>query len=341
MYLKCLFICCLGVFSLCAERIEVLPQGTCNIDDLDRALKAHEEDLEVRECVLSSYPGLLKDKSYLGKLLKKLPFNTSIAIGEDVKKVVFMNVPPNPNKHVNLHKMPKEKMILFMWEPPLRLGEMYRENIQNCFSLVYTWDDDLVDNVKYFKFYYPELRPMLEKTTPFKEKKFCTMVIGHTCDKSEAKEELYSERKRAITFFESKGNFEFYGKNWDASLYPSYKGAIENKIEVIKNYRFLICYENSKGLKGYITEKIFDSFHAGVIPIYWGASNIEDYIPLNCFIDRRKFATYEELYTFLKGISEEEYENYLGNIRTYLKSEKAQCFSYESFMKIFCEAVRK
>ncbi len=44
-----------------------------------------------------------------------------------------------------------------------------------------------------------------------------------------------------------------------------------------------------KNKPGYITEKIWDSFKARSIPIYWGASNIEEYIPINTFIDFRKF----------------------------------------------------
>ena len=40
----------------------------------------------------------------------------------------------------------------------------------------------------------------------------------------------------------------------------------------------------------------FDAFVAGNIPIYWGADDIEDYIPKNCFIDRRNFSNHEKLY---------------------------------------------
>ena len=36
-------------------------------------------------------------------------------------------------------------------------------------------------------------------------------------------------------------------------------------------------------VKGYITEKIFDSFFAGVVPIYWGAENITDYVPKSLY----------------------------------------------------------
>ena len=63
-------------------------------------------------------------------------------------------------------------------------------------------------------------------------------------------------------------------------------------------------YENIKGLNGYITEKIFDAFVAGNVPIYWGASDINEYIPDNCFIDRRNFINHEQMYKFLINMKE-------------------------------------
>jgi hypothetical protein len=44
----------------------------------------------------------------------------------------------------------------------------------------------------------------------------------------------------------------------------------ENKIDIIKNYNFNICYENSIG-PGYVTEKLFEALLASTIPIYWGS----------------------------------------------------------------------
>ena len=71
-------------------------------------------------------------------------------------------------------------------------------------------------------------------------------------------------------------------------FFPSWKGPIDNKKKVLEQYRFAICYENVQDSPGYITEKIFDCFFAGCIPLYRGASNISDYIPSSCYIDRRK-----------------------------------------------------
>ena len=72
---------------------------------------------------------------------------------------------------------------------------------------------------------------------------------------------------------------------------------------------------------------------AGCVPIYWGANNIEDYIPKNCFIDRRDFSSNEQLYAFIKNMKKEEYESYLENIQNFLESEKAQLFSVDTFIK--------
>lgn len=295
------------------------------------------EGIEIIPFDFSNYPGLIKNKSPWGKVLRKLGFEKS-QIDVEASKIVFMNIPLHGKRDLNLFRLPKEKMILFMWEPEIRLSEMYKQKIQDCFSKIYTWDDDLVDNVKYFKFHYSVLRPMIENIIPFEEKKFCTMVIGNAGDLPNSNE-LYSHRKKAIRFFEAIGEtgFNFYGKNWDAAEYPSYLGPIEDKTSVIKTYKFIICYENCRGLNGYITEKIFDAFHAGIVPIYWGADNIEKYVPHECFIDRRNFESLDSLYAFLKAITKDEYETYLMHIRTYLESPQAEPFSCSAFKQLFSE----
>lgn len=226
-----------------------------------------------------------------------------------------------------------------MWEPPVVLPKMYKKKSLAPFSKVYTWDDDLVDGKKFFKFYYPVLRPMSDDLPAFEQKKFCTFV--GTNIKGSGKGCLYEERKKAIAFFEEIGEegFEFYGRKWDPAQYKSYRGSIDDKIETIKHYRFSLCYENSCERNGYVTEKIFDCFAAGCIPIYWGAPNIETFVPKGCFIDRRDFAQLQDLYIFLKNMGKQEYEGYLQRICAYLKSEKAQLFSSAHYEKILFEAV--
>jgi hypothetical protein len=230
----------------------------------------------------------------------------------------------------------------------------------NHFKKIFTWSDDLVDNKKYFKINYAFKIP---KKIPkkFNKEKLCCLIVGNK--NSNYPNELYSERKKVIKWFEKNhlDDFDLYGVGWNeyhfkgiklirafnrisiakkimykyfGEYYPSYKGKVDSKFDTMLNYKFAICYENIKDISGYITEKILDAMFAGCIPIYLGADNIVKYIPKNCFIDKRDFDTYEKLYAYIISINENEYMNYLNNIETFLNSDKGIQFSSESFAKI-------
>lgn len=248
----------------------------------------------------------------------------------ELEKIIVFN----PfQSHEALSQLPKDKLVLFVWEPVHPPFWYY-----DLFSRVYTWDDTLVDGKRFFKFYYPHLMPMVEDRPSFQEKKFCVMVTSN----------FTFERLKMIEFFEKKreGDFEFFGRaQGKLASYRMYRGPIsgrhsgKEKIEVLKNYRFCICFENCHHLQGYVTEKIFGCFAAGCIPIYWGAINVEQYIPKDCFIDYRDFQGKEELYCYLKAMPEEVYDQYLSRIQTFLKSEKGYLFSPEHFDEIIYEAI--
>ena len=237
-------------------------------------------------------------------------------------------------RNFSFERLPKERMALFIWEPSVVQEETYNPKLHACFGKIFTWDDDLVDGVKYFKFHYPVLRARLSEIPSFEEKKFCTLINSRLSSKHP--KQIYKEREKAIEFFEEKpGEFDLYGRYWEKRNYRNYRGVIGDKLAVLKNYKFSICYENTKGTRGYVTEKIFDCFAAGVVPAYWGASNIEEYVPADCFIDRRRFKDTKELYEFMKAMSKEEYEGYLERAAQFLKSEKAKVFSSDHFIETF------
>ena len=179
--------------------------------------------------------------------------------------VQFNHCPWVKSKH--LSKVPQNKRVLFMWEPPTVQPKLYSPKFLSQFKRVYTWDDSLVDNKKFFKFYYPELKPLLPDLPPFHQRKLLTQISGNK--KSRHPQELYSERVNVIRFFEARpeADFEFYGFGWEQEGFQNYRGCVDNKLETLKHYRFSICYENMRDVHGYITEKIFDSFAAGTIPI--------------------------------------------------------------------------
>ena len=60
-------------------------------------------------------------------------------------------------------------------------------------------------------------------------------------------------------------------------------GRVKDKIKFLNSYKFSISMENSKG-DGYFSEKIFDSFLAGTIPIYYGDYMIDEYINPKSYI---------------------------------------------------------
>lgn len=188
-------------------------------------------------------------------------------------------------------------------------------------------------------------------------------------------QELYTERLRAIEYFSRTGEIDLYGVGWDGpsyqlgkSILPAtirriqrylkhqwqrlrpdpllsaarrvFRGPAISKSETLGKYTFALCFENMI-LKGWITEKIFDCFFAGTIPIYWGAPDINDYIPGNCFIDQRKFLNFEELRTFLRSLGKKEITQYKENARNYLASDKFRSFNKESFIEIFKKIVEE
>jgi len=261
---------------------------------------------------------------------------TKVQDFEHAKAVMCFDVPD----YLEMLKsgFPKEKFVLFLFEPPTIKSYNYVREYHEPFSKVYTMMDDLVDNKKYFKFYEPQIDFSVgANVKPFEERKLCVMIAGNK--RSNISLELYSQRQKMIDFFEQKGtgDFDLYGPGWPA--YPFYKGYVTSKTECLNNYRFNICYENMQGLNGYITEKIFNSFPSGTIPVYWGPPNITHYVPKSCFIDRRDFKDEQALYDYMKNMSKEEYLRYLENIKKYVTTAQAAQFSLENFIDIIISSV--
>ena len=96
-----------------------------------------------------------------------------------------------------------------------------------------------------------------------------------------------------------------------------------------------------KNVPGYVTEKIFDCFWAGCVPVYWGASNITNSIPKECFISRADFASDRALYEFMKNMDKTQYLCYLDNIQKFLASEQAQLYSKEFFINTVITLIAK
>jgi hypothetical protein len=50
------------------------------------------------------------------------------------------------------------------------------------------------------------------------------------------------------------------------------------KLEVIRRYKFYLAFENSNSVD-YVSEKMFQALYMGVVPIYMGAPNVDEFLP--------------------------------------------------------------
>ncbi|KAF9918826.1 4-alpha-L-fucosyltransferase [Linnemannia zychae] len=80
-----------------------------------------------------------------------------------------------------------------------------------------------------------------------------------------------------------------------------FKSSADVKRLTLAPYPFGLASENSNCV-GYITEKIYDVYATGAIPVYNGASDIADFVPEGSFINVSDFATYDDLIKYLKTV---------------------------------------
>jgi hypothetical protein len=188
-------------------------------------------------------------------------------------------------------------------------------------------------------------------------------------------QELYTERLRALEFFARTDEIDLYGRGWNEppwqlgrtwmpytlirarrALWPNwprlrvdpllaaarrvYRGPARYKNETLSGYTFALCFENMI-LKGRITEKLFDCFFAGTVPVYLGAPDVADHVPSDCFIDMRRFLDYRELRDFLRSLGAREIQAYRDSAREFLRSPRFEPFTKAAFARLFARIVEE
>ncbi|MBI3573089.1 MAG: hypothetical protein HY092_02720 [Candidatus Kerfeldbacteria bacterium] len=230
-------------------------------------------------------------------------------------------------------------------EPKPVVPDQYRPEVWNQYGTVFTFLDNLVDHKHIFKMYYPQGQELMEQLPGWSERKFLTLMNANKY--SYVQHELYSVRRQAIRYFERNPDFDLYGFDWNhngtlnlgaaSQAFKSghwiqyvmdviagfrhaacYRGTVPDKRATIAKYKFAIAFENESKTQGYITEKIFDCFFAGTVPVYLGAENITYYVPADCFVDFRKFSGFAELEKFLRAMTEPEFLRYQKNGQRFL-----------------------
>ena len=245
-----------------------------------------------------------------------------------------------------IRKNPRVKFILTANEPWI-ICPMHTPKILGGLPIdfVLTWNDTAVKKYQHIRkcnigepCIYADSIPVIE----FNKKKMCCSILSNKT--SNYPKELYSERLAAVRFFAIKNaDFDLFGMGWESPKDPLvrkvYKGPVVSKKDTMQHYKFAICYENVKDEIGLITEKIFDCFGAGCVPVYYGARNVKEYIPKECFIDFRNFADYEELYSFIINMEEKEYNEYLKAVKKFLQTDAYKEFTSEAYVRNIMQVI--
>jgi hypothetical protein len=220
-----------------------------------------------------------------------------------------------------------------------------------------------------FRYAYP-FDAVREDAWDRRDRGFLTIINGNKVPRIDTGE-LYSERLRAIAYFEARGEIDLYGVGWDgppfrigetrvprrlrrlgyliekrwdrmrpdrdpllAAARRAWRGAVASKSETLSGYTFAICFENQV-MQGWVTEKIFDCLVAGAIPVYLGAPDIEQWVDSACFVDMRWFDGYDELRAYLLDLGPSEIQAMREAGRNYLGSAMFRPFSKEAFADLF------
>jgi hypothetical protein len=241
-------------------------------------------------------------------------------------------------------RYPQLRIILQILETPFGRTWTFDPANHQCFDAVVTYNDRLFGKSGYFIYKIPtggleswEKRP---RGLPWEGRKTVCMVAGAPRPRQwifRRKSGLgmlragwrfspatwwnyvtdggYINRLSVASSFVGilPGELDIYGPKWDgvgnAAIRAAWRGPwLGSKLELLGRYKFNIAYENCLNDVGYISEKIFDAFLAGTVPVYLGNQRIQEFVPAESFVDAREFKSVQELGTLLKAMSRQQWE---------------------------------
>jgi len=121
--------------------------------------------------------------------------------------------------------------------------------------------------------------------------KFCCMVVSNP------------NSPKRLEFFKNLSKIKQVDSG--GSVLNNVGGKVANKSEFIKDYKFVISFENID-YKGYTTEKILEPICEDCIPVYWGNKLVYKDFNAKRFIDYQTFQSESELIARLIEIDQNE-----------------------------------
>ena len=268
----------------------------------------------------------------------------------------------------NCQKLSKLKNVrmrgFIMLEPPVVAPNLYRSlpELTRAFDHVYLHNvsgDGFslkgVDTSRLRKLYWPQpyddvLSPYWENTA---RQRRLVVINGNHIPRSFHRQ-LYGRRIEAMAVLAKAGAVDLYGHGWEkwwlrssmwhpywlnrSALISIYKGPCASKYAVLSQYAFCLCFENMY-MEGYLTEKLFDCLYAGTIPVYLGASDIDDLVPTEAYVDSRKYASWVDLWDDLRSMSNVQIESMKEAGRKFIRSNGMSKY-YNALPVIFSDSFK-
>ena len=86
-----------------------------------------------------------------------------------------------------------------------------------------------------------------------------------------------------------------------------YGNRVRSKLEIGKDYRFNLCFENAKSA-GYHTEKLLHAWSMGAVPLYFGDESVNEEFNSKCFVNLNDFSSLDEFCDYVMQMTDEECE---------------------------------
>ena len=150
---------------------------------------------------------------------------------------------------------------------------------------------------------------LLQKRTLSPKTKFCAMTVSNP---------TVNTRIKFFQLLNAKKKVDSVGK-----AFNNCKGFVlpnEKEKEVLNNYKFMICFENTKS-SHYLTEKLLFAYLNNTIPIYYGATISQEWLNPKAFL-------------YLENDSDEAMNKLIDQIKELDKNE-------EAYLKMFEESLLK
>jgi alpha(1,3/1,4) fucosyltransferase len=184
-------------------------------------------------------------------------------------------------------------------------AENVRPNFNECdFAFSFDWNDNYRNYRLPLYAFYGDVneinnRVIDENITLRAKTKFCCFVVSN--DVSDERNNFFKKLSKH--------------KHIDSGglLFNNVGGPVENKREFIKDYKFVIAFENAS-YPGYVTEKIFEPLLENCVPIYWGNPCIEKDFNTRRFINCHDFESFDDVIKHVLEVDRND-ETYLRYLR--------------------------